>query len=203
MWLKIFQINGEFVYFQLKYFNFSACLFSPWVTNFNRSETKLNFSMLRSNENVEMGSKKWEKRFEVEVVVDRKWRKIYFCYFIMCGLVMPPWKNHHRRPIALRDENWVLMNVVTGAESERCCDGEQLTGSVDARWPYPSIVLPLAQNLIQNLFLFLTKIHFSVVGPVGWCVLWWCLIVWWRMIMKKIMKKFSSLCVILALFYGL
>lgn len=128
-------------------------------------------------------------------------KKYIFWYFIMCGLMVPSWKDHHCRPIALRDENWVLMNVITRAESERCCDGEQLTSSVDARWPYSSIILPLPQNLIQNLFLFFTKIHFGVVGPVGRCMfLWWCLIVWWRMIMKKIMKKFSSLCAILALF---
>lgn len=46
-------------------------------------------------------------------------------------------------------------------------DDGQLTSSVDARRPNPGVILSLAENLIQNLLLFLTEIHFSVVGPSG------------------------------------
>lgn len=52
---------------------------------------------------------------------------------------------------------------------ERFNDEGQLTSAIDARRSNSGIVLSLAENLIQNLLLFLSKVHFSCVGS-AWVV---------------------------------
>lgn len=40
----------------------------------------------------------------------------------------------------------------------------ELTSAIDSRRPNASIIFALAQNLIENFFLFLTEIYFCIVG---------------------------------------